>query len=226
MSKLERAVGAFFTNNNRYITTKGNGFHSRTLKATFERANFNVSLTAVFIILGIDYLTQTSLNTLETKTLMEFGKNIAIASTLTGLRFSLEKLDNKLREEDEIDERSFFQRLRNKAIDTEGRDLSAINLSLDEIERLKLARKIGLGLPPVASSLCYALLTPLYGIDGLIIHSSAIFGNGLSYAHRFNKLIKGHTGQENGYVFCDEPPAKTEKSKSKSLLLGGVLSPS
>jgi len=219
MSKLETAVGAFFTNNHRYIKIDGSGFHSGKLKSTFEKAAFNTGALCVLAMFGFDYLNQINLNSLDSSTLYNLGKNTL---TFLGIAGSHNILDTLLRDKKP-------NPLRNKPIDTEGRDLSRSDMTLDELNGLKESKNKILNDLPIEFAFNYFALSYIYGMNGFLMHSAMYTAARLSGQYRLNKIIIGHDpdieDQGNGYVFCDEPPAKTVKAKSKSLSFGGLRSP-
>lgn len=107
----------------------------------------------------------------------------------------------------------------NKIIDTEGRSFPSKDLKLGRINSLKQFGIRASGGTALAGALKIPLVFLLNKSDvsiilftamGLAFHISIMTG---SIAYRCHKLIKGHSGEENGYIITDDTPSKKGKSK-------------
>jgi len=221
MKNLDDAVGTFFTNNHRYIKIDGSGFHSGKLKSIFERANFNAGAMAVLALSVIDYFTQTDLTTIAPETYNNLIHNGGILAGLTvfsqrGLLY--DEICSKRKHRKQNSKSS-------KAIDTTGRGLSRAELSLEDINIL---REAGIGasfIPILFIPFSQLVLSNIYGAEGVTIHTVMVLASCTATSNRFNKLVRGHFGLDNGYVFIDEPPAKEARKKTPQLSFGGLTNP-
>ena len=111
---------------------------------------------------------------------------------------------------------SYFPK-KNKAIDTNGRELSRAQLSLSDTENLKRTRTRG----ALLSVLYLGLLgIDMIGEDAKLRVELAMYATTCFMAFELSsKILNGK------YVICDDPPKKREKAKNSSTVYGGVSSP-
>jgi hypothetical protein len=222
MKNLDDAVGTFFTNNHRYIKLDGSGFYSGKLKSIFERANFNAGAMAVIALSAVDYFSQTDLTTITPQTYNNLIQNGGIFAGLVVFAQRGELFDAIWPERRK---RRLAHKFFTKAIDTTGRSLSRAELSIKDIAILNGGRSAGTLGPMLFLPFAHLVLSNIYGLEGAVIHTTMVSAAGIAMSNRFNKLIRGHLGIDDGYVFMDEPPAKEVKAKTPQLSFGGLTNP-
>jgi hypothetical protein len=224
MEKIFDTAGKIFTNNHRFIKQDGSGYFSGRAKSAFEKASFNSMVLMAVCLAGFEALSSGDLSNWAhpfTSSLMGSTFSIAILTIL----------DNTI--SDKINKRSILRSKQNNAIDTQGNSLKPAQLSLLEIRTLKFNRVGKISSTFAVAGILESSVRISTGDSFLISNPGAIIvafwtGEALSETYRSHKLYKGHTGQKNGYVFCEEPPKEIETSKASifSNILGGVRSPS
>ena len=184
----------------------------------------SVGVMAVIALAAFDFLNQSDHSSINIKTLENLANNTA---TFVGLLvWSNRVLLNNVLFPKKLSKSKVLPKHIHKAIDTHGKSLSRTNLSERDIKDLWAGKAAAVTISTLFTPIGYFALSHLYGVNGFIIHAAMVYASAIALYNRTDKLQKGHTGQENGYVFCDEPPAKAEKAKVNLSVFGGVKSPS
>lgn len=216
---------ALFGHGERYIKADGSKFHSKPLKSVFEKAAFKAYALTTAAVVGGDFL----LNGQYDGSLKLLAANIALGF--------LGVYNTKTTDDIALSSRLFCC----KAIDTEGRELKRKALSLFDIDYLESRKNSRINLT-LAHSAIAILGVPLLGDASLLIMTSPYIAAALNDGYIAHMLLKGHASdlefeddvdtqniktrkKDNGYVICDEPPAKTAKAKKSLLSFGGLTTP-
>lgn len=213
---------ALFGHGERYIKVDGSKFHSKPLKSFFEKAAFKAYAVTAAAVVGGDFLLNRQYDGDPTILAM------CLTSGLLGI-YQTKTTDNIALSS------SLFCC---KAIDTEGRDIKRKALSLFDIYYLESRKNSRINLSLVYSTVAILGCT-LVKDASLLIMTSPYIAAALNDGHIAHMLLKGHASdlefqdnadtpniktrkKENGYVICDEPPAKTAKEKKTRLSFGGL----
>lgn len=198
----------------RYIKLDGTPYHTKGVAAIMHRPEVKVGLACTFYSVANQLLYQGNWNmgTAEVQSTAISGLvGTAFATGIyRGINFPLKVASISKRD---------------KAIDTEGRDLSRSALSIADyngLKRMKLSDLL-VGSFMVTFSLGHAVAEVMYPsaeatsapqlLDPYLIALTATF---MLSAIRAHKLVEGE------YCFCDKPPAKHQESKQVREVRGGA----
>ena len=181
-----RAVG-----NGRYIKLDGSAYHSKPLRAFFERPETKFGLGALALQTAANTFFTGSADEQSSTALVQFVKDSGWLTVALGFTFIAREVDSTT-----ITTKD--------AIDTTGTDLSRRDLTLNEaihLESTWTVSQIGCAFHTLFGALTLASgSTPVFSATLAVMY--------LSRYYTANSLLNG------SYVFCDKPPGKVEKAKT------------